>query len=278
MKSLVIITMLLTTTVIASGDPNHSGSWRVRSYTDGPHSACQSSGIDLAVKSQTGEILATHRVIFKDGLHDDEWPVGNVAGEYVLEMYRIDCAGISGKVAELTTVVGALTQAKQVYVAAVVHENSYDPRYLEIDTYSEARADISVRRTKAGLLLKNQSENDLLLCGRPGIQAIRDEYYVNETWGRSQEEYWDIPEGVSSVEPGAEITLRRTNKRYLPPQVETFRPDAARVMIAIKPERPTHVALGKVPHGFIGFPGCEFIFVSRAVTEFDLVKVREVEP
>jgi len=276
MRAHVTTVMLLFAAGLGAVASSDSGDWKVRSYLDGPNQACHASGVELVLRSESGNVLSAHPVIFEEGVHDDLWPVPSFTGDLSLAIYRIDCAGVRGRVAELTTTVHATTQAKQVYVAATVHEDAVDPRFIEVDTYRYVEGDLSAQRIGSRLLLTNQGDGALQLCGQSGVQSIRDEYLIDGKWRTSSANNWAVPRDVSSIAPGAELTLRPTILKYLPPSADQPRqPDAARVMIAIKPARPTHVALGQIPTGFLGFPGCDFIFVSRAVTEHDQIWLRD---
>ena len=273
MYRLWVAAVLFATTGLGFVAANDSA-WRIRSYLDEPQQLCDGAGVELIVRSQSGESLVVHRVAFGDtGVLDDELPIPLKQGTFSLEVFRVDCAGLRARVAEISTEVTAATRAKQIYIAAAAHGGSVDPRYVEVDTYADA-VRVSARREGSTLVLTNLGASAIRLCGRPSVQAIRDEFLFGQEW-ESHSTLWGIPPDVSAIEPGSELILRSSIiKKYIAPNSSPKKPDAARVMLAIKPG-PSHVILGEIPLGFIGFPGCDFVYVSRAITDWDRIWIHE---
>ena len=280
MKRLLLSTVLIIAANLASIALGDSTAWKVRSYLDGPPDFCRNARVELLLQSSAGEILGRHDVVFADGLRDDEWPLPAQLGSLILEVYRVDCGGIRARMAQLNTELTASTRGKQVYVAAVVEGDALDPRFVEIDTYSDAEGRVSARRHEATLLLTNPGPDSVMLCQQSSVASVRDEYSVQGEWTPSDSPGWGIPRDVAVIEPRGELALRPTVIKYVPPSdAQPVIPEAARVMLAIKPAGAIHVALGEVPRAFLGFRGCDFLYVPREVTQWDRIWPRaDVEP
>ena len=279
MKHALIAVVLTVATGSGSVAADEPVLWQVRSFVEGAPRRCDDSGVELILLSHENEIVSSHRVTFDEYSEDREWPVSTKPGRFILKVYRVDCGGVRARVAEITTEVTELTRKKQIYVAAVVQNDALDPRLLEIDTYADADGGVIARREGSTLVFTNTGNEGIELCGHSMVVSLRDEYRTSGEWMPSESPHWVIPAGVSVIEPGEDLIVEPDLiMKYIPPGDATpQKPDAARVMLAIKPKGPTHVILGQVPRGFATFPGCDFIYVPRDVSDWDEIR-RSADP
>lgn len=276
----VILAAILATSGVGYADSNGTV-WSVRSYLGDSTQLCDATAVELVLNSKGGETRAVHRVVFDGtaGVHDEAISENVDLGTVILEMVQVDCAGERTTVATLPTRVTAATRLKQICVAAAVHESVLEPRYVEIDTYTDAET-VTARREGATLVLSNQGHSAIHLCDNSAVVSIRDELLVDEDEWESGPVIWDIPPGVLAIEPGSQLRIEPSIvKKYIPPHSRPKAPRAARVMLAITPDTASHTVLGDIPHGFLGFPGCDSLYVTRGVTEADRIWIHEdVEP
>jgi hypothetical protein len=252
----------------------------VRSYFEGASQACDGGRIELVLKSDAGGAAGALSLPVVDGLQDLEWPLTVSPGQYTLEVHRVDCGGVRSRVAEVPTEVTDATRRKQVYLASALRNQTPDPRFVEIDTYRDAAGVISARREDSILTLTNLDVEPIRLCRQSTVRLVEDEFLLRGQWERRGSAMWGIPADVSAIDPRTDLVIRPSIiKKYVPPDSKPTQPDAVRVRLAVQPQSATHVVLGEVPRAFIGFPGCDFLYVPREVTKWDRVwDFAEAEP
>lgn len=267
-QCLLILTVVLACAAV--GPPAADAvDWNVFLYLEETRPTCSRTTIEMELHSGDHKVLSTHVVSSGSGTHDSTWHVSSRPGEYTVEFFVSDCGGIRGKVASLTTDVTKQDLKKQLYLGAVVKAKAYDLRYVEINSYRDGQGTIVARRERSSLVLTNASSKDLSLCANPMIISAADEYFVNGEWRR--QESWVPPDGMSGVASGAELKFGRGPvRKYIPPgEVEPIVPESVRVLLSLKPDRPSHVKLGKLPRGAFFGSGCQFLYVERPVAEWD---------
>lgn len=271
MRRLIGIVLALGTGTLSAN------AWEIRSYLEAAPDICDESAVELQLRG--GNLESTHVVEFRDGVHDEEWLLAPGPGVYQVELYRVDCEGVRTRVATLTTSVSNRDLRKQLYVGAVAKNRAIDPRYLEIDTYSTSPPGIEARREGPNLILSNRNKTELVLCQQSEVDRVLDEFLIDGEWTSHMGTVWSIPSGMSTIEPGSERAMHRAGiQMYVPPgERDWASPDGARIRLAVRPSQPNHVVLGKLPTGFLGLPGCDFIYISRTTTEYDRVLMFEVE-